>query len=175
MNVSRTYDITLNGVEHRVTVVRSAEEGPTGASYRVRIGDGPEHVVSAVRPVPDVLALLVDRVSWEAGLVRTDEGWDVEVVGVRHEVAVADPRRKALRISAGGEASVVRTAMPGRVVRVLVEVGATVTKGQPLVTVEAMKMENELGSPRAGKVKRVLVGPGDVVESKATLIELEPA
>ena len=175
MNFTRVYDISLSGVEHRVTVIREGEEGPTGTLYRIRIGDGPEHVVSAVRPVPDVLALLVDRVSWEAGLVRTDEGYDVEVVGVRHEVTVADPRRKALRISAGGESSVVRTAMPGRVVRVLVEVGDTVSKGQPLVTVEAMKMENELGSPRDGKVKKILVSAGAIVESKATLIELESA
>lgn len=175
MNFTRTYDINLHGRDHRVTVVREDGETPTGTNYRVRIDDGPEHTVSAVRPVPDVLALLVDRVSWEAGLVQTEEGWDVEVVGVRHAVAVADPRRKALRIAAGGEVSVVRTAMPGRVVRVLVDVGEAVTKGQPLVTVEAMKMENELKAPRDGKVKKILVSAGSLVESKATLIELEPA
>ena len=175
MNFTRTYDVQLHGRDHKVTVIREDGETPTGTNYRVRIDDGPEHVVSAVRPVPDVLALLVDRVSWEAGLVMTDEGWDVEVVGVRHAVSVADPKRKALRIAGGGEASVIRTAMPGRVVRVLVEIGEAVSKGQPLVTVEAMKMENELKAPRDGRVKKIMVGPGSLVEAKSTLIELEGA
>jgi biotin carboxyl carrier protein len=62
--------------------------------------------------------------------------------------------------------------MPGRIVRVLVSEGDTVTKGTPLVVVEAMKMENEIKSPRDGTVTRVAIGAGDLVESRAVLVEL---
>jgi len=170
---TRTYDVTVDGVVRRIVISREDHAGPTGRVYHVSVDGGPTQQVNAVRPVPDVLTLLVDGYSWEAGLVATDEGWDVEVLGLRHEVEVADPRRKALRMAAGGEAAVLRCPMPGRVARVLVEVGAAVKKGQPLVVVEAMKMENELKSPKDGLVRKVLVEPGSLVEARATLVELE--
>ena len=63
--------------------------------------------------------------------------------------------------------------MPGKVVRVLVSAGDVVTIGQGLVVIEAMKMENEIGAPRAGRVKSVDVTPGQNVETGALLIVLE--
>ena len=64
--------------------------------------------------------------------------------------------------------------MPGRIVRVLVGVGDRVAARQPVVVVEAMKMENELRSPRDGVVTEVLVAPGAAVESGAVLIVVGP-
>jgi biotin carboxyl carrier protein len=63
--------------------------------------------------------------------------------------------------------------MPGRVVRVLVAAGDTVTARQPVVVVEAMKMENELRSPKAGRVKDVAVAAGASVEAGRVLIVIE--
>jgi pyruvate carboxylase subunit B len=63
--------------------------------------------------------------------------------------------------------------MPGLIVRVHVEVGATVQPGQGLVVMEAMKMENELRAVAGGVVKAVRVAPGTAVERGATLVELE--
>ena len=60
--------------------------------------------------------------------------------------------------------------MPGRVVRVLVKPGDTVAARQGLVVVEAMKMENELRSPRAGRVKEVAVAEGESVEAGRLLV-----
>lgn len=77
----------------------------------------------------------------------------------------------AAKPAAGGEGAV-RSPMPGRVVRVLVAEGADVTAGQPVVVVEAMKMENELTTGRAGKVTKVHVGTGATVESGALLVEV---
>ena len=168
-----TYEICLNGINYKVEVWSDGDGvGGAGTRYGLRIDGGVTHLVDARRPVPDVLALLVDDHSWEAGLVPTDEGFDVEVVGVRHEVAVLDPKRKALRLSASDAIGVIKTAMPGRVVRVLVAAGDAVVKGQPVLVVEAMKMENELKSPRDGVIKRVAVEEGALVEAKATLVEL---
>lgn len=173
MKFTRTYDITVDDVMHSVVISREDGVAGPGSLYHVSVDGGPVQEIDAVRPVPDVLTLLIDRMSWEAGLTRTDEGWDVEVLGLRHAVTVADPRRKALRMAAGGEAQALRSPMPGRVARVLVELGETVSKGQPLCVVEAMKMENELKSPRDGKVKKILVEAGSLVEARATLVELE--
>ncbi len=98
---------------------------------------------------------------------------------------VAHPRRERLELGtrpwertggAAGQAageSVVRAPMPGRVLKVLVAEGDSVSTGAPLVIVEAMKMENELLSARAGVVKRLRVQVGDAVDRDAPLLEIE--
>ena len=63
--------------------------------------------------------------------------------------------------------------MPGRVVRVLVSPGDDVAARQGVVVVEAMKMENELRSPKAGTVKEVNVTPGTSVEAGRVLVVIE--
>jgi len=63
--------------------------------------------------------------------------------------------------------------MPGKVVRVQVEAGATVEKGVGVIVVEAMKMQNEMKSPRAGVVVSVNVKPGDTVNAGDVLAVLE--
>ena len=63
--------------------------------------------------------------------------------------------------------------MPGRVVRVLVKPGDEVAARQGLVVVEAMKMENELAAPRAGRVKEVAVTEGQSVEAGRLLVVVE--
>ena len=71
----------------------------------------------------------------------------------------------------GGEASL-DAPMPGTVVQLRVEPGATVTAGETLVVLESMKMEISIAAPRDGEVAEVLVAAGDQVERGATLIEL---
>ena len=72
--------------------------------------------------------------------------------------------------SAEGADGNVRSPMPGKVVKVLVGEGDAVAAGVPVVVVEAMKMENELASTRAGVVQKVHVKPGDAVEGGARLV-----
>jgi biotin carboxyl carrier protein len=74
--------------------------------------------------------------------------------------------------SAAGE-GLVRSPMPGRVLKVLVKEGDEVEAGTPLVVVEAMKMENELAAARTGKVARVFVAAGATVEGGAKLVEIQ--
>ncbi len=173
-DVRGVYEITVGDTVQRVQVARLGDaECGAGLRYGVRVDDGPIRVVEATRPVDDVLSLLIEDAAWEAGLVDIDDGFDVEVLGIRHQVEVIDPRRKALRMAAGATGGVVKTAMPGRVVRLLVGEGDEVEKGAPLVVVEAMKMENELRAPREGTVRRIAVSPGDLVEAGTVLVELE--
>jgi biotin carboxyl carrier protein len=63
--------------------------------------------------------------------------------------------------------------MPGKVIAILVAEGDTVEKGQGLVIVEAMKMENEVRCPIAGEVKEIKVKQGDTVEGGVPLVIVE--
>ncbi len=73
----------------------------------------------------------------------------------------------------GAAAGVVRALMPGRVLRVNVQPGATVARGQALLVMESMKMEQTIASPKEGTVRSVLVNAGDTVTRGQSLIELE--
>jgi pyruvate carboxylase subunit B len=66
-----------------------------------------------------------------------------------------------------------RAQMPGRVVKLLCQVGEVVSADQGLVVVEAMKMENELRAPAAGTVRRIAAQPGLAVEAGQVLVEIE--
>jgi len=82
-----------------------------------------------------------------------------------------DRRRRASGVPQGDLTS----PMPGQVQRILVAEGETVTAGQPLLVVEAMKMQLEIKAPHAGRVQRVLTEEGQQVEAGAALVELEAA
>ena len=69
--------------------------------------------------------------------------------------------------------AVLKAPMPGLVVRVQVEAGATVSSGAGLVVLEAMKMENELRATTAGTVRVVRVRPGEAVEKGQVLVEFD--
>jgi biotin carboxyl carrier protein len=95
------------------------------------------------------------------------EVYEIFLAGQRFEVVIEDEREKALAGSAAqkrdsGEASI-RAPMPGLVIGVPLEVGAKVTRGQTVIVLEAMKMENDLGSPIAGTLKDVKVSTGQTV------------
>ncbi|MCL4813293.1 MAG: hypothetical protein KJ061_12435 [Vicinamibacteraceae bacterium] len=80
--------------------------------------------------------------------------------------------RRAGVAAAAGEQRIV-APMPGKVLRVLVAPGDEVAVRQPLVVVEAMKMENELASPKAGRVKDVPAVAGESVEAGRLLVVVE--
>jgi oxaloacetate decarboxylase alpha subunit len=111
---------------------------------------------------------------------RGRAGVEVVVAGWRFEFEVEDADRHDLRVraTAGREANAhhgptdVRAIIPGRVVSVAVAVGDDVEAGQRLLSVEAMKMENELRAPRAGTVDRIAAAAGQTVELGDTLIVL---
>ena len=98
--------------------------------------------------------------------------------GFRHDVEALDERTRAIRALSGAAAAPqgpapLKAPMPGLVVRVNVQPGDQVQAGQGLVVIEAMKMENELRSASAGRVKAVHATPGMPVEKGALLVELE--
>jgi biotin carboxyl carrier protein len=133
----------------------------------------PAHSVTEVEP--NVYSILYNGRSYEARLVRTQDGLSVEVQGRRFSVEVTDPRNFSPRSQAavGGGRQEVKSSMPGKVIRVLVALGDQVLAGQGLVVVEAMKMQNEMKAGRDGSVTRVAVGDGDTVGAGDVLVTLE--
>lgn len=96
--------------------------------------------------------------------------------GYRYEAEALDERTRAIRdltASAAGPAGArpLLAPMPGLIVRILVAAGDRVEAGQPLVVMEAMKMENELRAAAAGTVTRVVAQAGTAVEKGALLVE----
>jgi pyruvate carboxylase subunit B len=106
--------------------------------------------------------------------------WSVGVGGDRWEVEVLDERTRHVRsLTGGGDRAsgpgTLRAPMPGLVVRVLVETGQQVATGTGLVVLEAMKMENELKAPAAGRVSLIRAEPGAAVEKGQVLVEFHSA
>jgi biotin carboxyl carrier protein len=103
--------------------------------------------------------------------------WVVTVRGRRIEVTVRGHRDRLLAESTRllgrrhGPADI-RATLPGLVVRVAVSPGDDVAEGDVLVTVEAMKMQNEIRAPRAGRVAGVEVSPGQAIATGALLVRL---
>ena len=99
--------------------------------------------------------------------------------GFRSYVRVESDRMRAAAAAAahkpGGGDDLVRCPMPGRIVRVLVAAGEDVAVGQALFVVEAMKMENEVRSKRAGRIAEVIVATGAAVEGNAKLLRFAPS
>jgi biotin carboxyl carrier protein len=145
--------------------------------YRIAV-DGQTHAVDAARVGEYGLSLVLDgdgARSREVHVAPAGAGGNQLVHFDGRWLSVIVNGRRARRRSAdsgshaGGEATVA-APMPGRVVRVLVGPGDEVKARQPVVVVEAMKMENELRSPKAGVVKEVSVSAGTSVEAGRSLV-----
>ncbi|HLL72048.1 MAG TPA: biotin/lipoyl-containing protein [Pyrinomonadaceae bacterium] len=102
---------------------------------------------------------------------------EVRVHDSAYEVTFIDPKRLRGARGAGAEAqggrAQVVASMPGKVVRVLTEAGASVEAGDGLIVVEAMKMQNELKSPKTGTVVEVRAEPGATVNAGDVLVVVE--
>ena len=137
----------------------------TDAGWECRL-DGRAIQVDAIIPRRDVLSFIIDGRSYEIKREQTATGLHLWVGGSRFAVELRDPRSlRSRQKTAGNEKGPVKIAapMPGRVVRVLITENHEVEAGQGLLVVEAMKMQNEIKSPKKGIVKKILVSPGTAV------------
>lgn len=124
-----------------------------------------------------VFSLLVDGNSYESYVYPSEEGWQVLLHGTLYQAIVEDERERRLRAALGSrvadrEEFHLRAPMPGLVVSIPVNEGEQVAKGDVLLILESMKMQNELKSPRPGTVSRVRVKTGDSVELRQTLLSV---
>lgn len=136
--------------------------------------DGRRYELSVTEPQPNVYSILVNGVSHEAVVILRQGVVRVRLGAAVFEVTPERPGRpdpRSARPRSGHES--LRAVMPGRVLRVLAKPGERVAARQGLLVLEAMKMENELASPRDGIIKQVLVEPGRTVEAGDLLVVLE--
>ncbi len=129
-------------------------------------------------------SLLIDGTSYDVfarRVLKPDENgsqtYEITLAEQRFEVTVEDEREKALSSSVksaheGSEARV-RAPMPGLVINVPFEVGATVERGQTVVVLEAMKMENDLSTPLSGTITAIRVNKGQTVNQGDVLVVVE--
>jgi biotin carboxyl carrier protein len=181
-----TFEVEVGGRVRTVSIQRTDD----ATRYRVTV-DGASEVVDAVRAGEYGLSLLFPekgtgvKPGSDPGLTPSAEvqvapgtvagEWLVTLDG-RTTAVSFNGRRRGHAADAGahghGDAAIV-APMPGRVVRVLAAAGDTVAARQGIVVVEAMKMENELRAPKAGRVKEVTVTPGTSVEAGRILAVIE--
>ena len=140
-----------------------------GATLRVtRIRPGPR--IAAAGATVEELGLEIDGRPRRALVARLRDRVLVTVDGLLYVFETGDaalvPRQ------AGGGSGIVSAPMPGKVIAVLVSEGDAVEAGQPLVLVEAMKMETSLAAEITGRVRRVGVAPGQLVEAGQVLVEV---
>lgn len=124
-----------------------------------------------------VYSLLVGGRSFEVHVYPAESDYQVLVHGRLYLARVEDERERRLREALAGAVPEnrefqLKAPMPGLVVIVPASEGQLVEKGDVLIILESMKMQNELKSPRSGKVSRVRVKAGDSVEQKQTLLSV---
>lgn len=123
------------------------------------------------------VALLVGERSYAVSLDDEGSFCAVTVAGHFFHVAIEDERERAAHAAereAGAGGGAVDSVMPGVVVELLVGEGDEVERGAPLLILEAMKMQNEIIAPCAGRVTRLAVAAGDAVASGQRLAMIEP-
>jgi biotin carboxyl carrier protein len=158
--------------------LRSIQVDRVAGRFVVTIG-GRERAIDACPVGPHTLSLLIDEedriASHEVVVAPRGTGgqFSVRVGAASLPVAVNGRRRKAREVhrapfGAGPERIV--APMPGKIVRLLVQTGDRVSARQPIVVIEAMKMENELRASRDGIAVEISVQPGQSVEAGALLV-----
>jgi biotin carboxyl carrier protein len=133
-------------------------------------------VVDAVLARPDVLSLLINGRAYEIKREQTATDLHLWVGTTRFAVELRDPRSLRSRRDGAGDASGPKKLvcpMPGKIVRVLVTEKSEVEAGQGIVVVEAMKMQNEIKSPKKGVVQKILAVAGANVNAGDVLAIVE--
>jgi biotin carboxyl carrier protein len=166
------YEVDIGGRRLQVVVTRS------GDGFAVSV-DGRPHQVDAARIDGHTLSLLVDNARSTEVSIAGDPiagTLDVHVRATPVAVMLNGRRRWGRREEgAGGSSGPQRLVapMPGKVVRVLVKAGDLVATRQPVVVVEAMKMENELRASREGTVAEIHATEGMSVDAGALLVVIQ--
>jgi biotin carboxyl carrier protein len=160
--------VEIEGVSHRVELPASAGEGGTLDC----VLDGAAVIADVDSIEPGVLSLIVAGVQYRCTL----DGEAILIGGRSYPFTIEDRRSLRGRRSGADGASgprSVKAPMPGRVVRVLVAEGDEVEEQQGVVVIEAMKMQNELKSPKKGRIIRIAASVESTVSAGEVLIVVE--
>lgn len=160
------YFTTVGGQQYTIEVDHDNEILVNGERYDIDFQPSPEG---------SVFSLLLNNRSLEGLAEEREDTWEVLIRGELYEVQVQDERAFRLAKARGTVTAVsgdvtINSPMPGIIVAVPVSEGESVSKGDKVIILESMKMENELRAPRDGVVRRVFVQAGAGVEKNQTLV-----
>jgi acetyl/propionyl-CoA carboxylase alpha subunit len=132
--------------------------------------------LSAVSGQP-LYSMIVNGESFEGYVYPDERSWQVLLLGRSYTISIEDEREKRLQTTDTGAVSpgreyTLKAPMPGLAFAVLIKEGQKVEKGQILVILESMKMQNELRAPFAGNIVRLKIKAGDSVQQKQILLNL---
>ncbi|MBX7220733.1 MAG: hypothetical protein K1Y36_12360 [Blastocatellia bacterium] len=160
-------EITKDGTSFQLDITR--ENG----QLQAQIGET-RHIAEVLQPEPNLYVFRIGNQVLQTRVASRDDGKvDVMYAGKRNVVQVLDRRRRDASTTVAEGPQPVTSPMPGRVVRLLAAVGDEVEAGQGVVVVEAMKMQNEMGAGKAGKVIEICVTEGQTVKGGETLAVIE--
>ena len=165
MKVNLSYENTASEVE-----VDKNNDG----TYLVKVNDK-EYEVDARLISSRVCSLIIDNSSYDVFTFQGEDENRYLLKGVEYRVKVLDRNKKRVKGKSGGMAEgedLIKSPMPGKIVKILVKEGDIVDPKTGIIVVEAMKMENELKTNIGGKVSKVMVEEGDTVEGGQSLILL---
>lgn len=145
--------------------------------HHIRFGKEILEVDLAAVSGQPLYSLIVNGESFEGYVYPNEGGWQVLLLGRSYSVIIEDEREKRLRtpdvgLASPGREFTLKAPMPGLAVAVPVHEGQHVEKGQILVILESMKMQNELRAPYAGMVARLRIKAGERVQQKQILLNL---
>lgn len=165
----RRMTVTIDGQAFEVELEPAAAGWPS--TFVVRVDGEPARVMipGLDEQTEGFLTLVVDDRPYELSFDR-----DLRTVtdySGPHEIRLREPEAAGIRLL--GKSGPVRAPIPGLITQVLVEAGQAVEAGQPLLVLEAMKMQNEVRAPAAGMVKTVPVQAGQTVARNDLLVEIE--
>ena len=160
------YEIRIGGKPRVVELTRNSEK------LKISL-DGKMLDVDAVEIATNTFSILIEGESYEVRVAPMPDGSLVLHTGLAEYVAeVDDPRawrgRRHGALEAEGRQQIV-APMPGKIVRLLVQAEDAVKVGQGLLVVEAMKMQNEIRSPKSGRVEKFFVKEGQAVNAGEVL------
>jgi biotin carboxyl carrier protein len=162
------YDINVDGRDHRLELNR------VDGRWETRL-NGRAVAIDAVLARRDVLSIIIAGKAYEIKRERTATDTHLWVGPRRYAVQLRDPRALRRRASAddGKGPRKLLAPMPGKVVRVLLKEESEVEAGQGVVVVEAMKMQNEIKSPKKGVVRKIVATEGAAVNAGDVLAVVE--
>ena len=165
-----TYDVVVDGKTHRLELTQGDK------TWLCKVDDQ-EIEVDAALTARDVMSVLVGGKAYEVKRERSLQGELHLVIGsARYAVDVQDPRSLRTRRATGATEAgpqKLTAPMPGKIVRILVVVGDEVMAGQGIIVMEAMKMQNEMKSPKDGRVQKIMTSEGSTVNPGDTLAVIE--
>jgi len=165
--------VELNNEPHEVKIKRGADSKLTAEI------DGRTYELEASEPEPNIHLLKHANKVYEIFVSPNEkigEPFVVKVGNQSYEIKIYDPKRLRGSGAVGGQiegASEIKTARPGKVVCVLVETGAEIKTGEGVIIVEAMKMQNEMKSPKDGIIKQIRFAEGETVNAGDVLVIIE--